>query len=670
MSDGSDEPTRLDTLTPLHVRVGYGCLGTGGSLGYEGLRVSVGGEADSTALSTHGPARLLYHFGGGVSRFTCRVALNDDVPPGASYADFVVIADGREVASERGVRAGERPRTLEARLDGAHLLELVVATSRWDWCHAVWLEPTLDGEPVQARSGTIRDPLGRVEIEFPPELPAVERCIATIASPGWEQLLDDMLGSLLANGGCPEALVAVLLLGESVECEDVVAKYGALPIRCRPIRPAAMGSKAALYAIASLVVARRYVCLDADMLVLGDLRPVFAAIDAVPEGSVLACREGNSHGFHDLEDVLRRVYGGEEGDIERILGGAGEEGAYRLPTNDGLFAGSREALLSLEATIRAMPGATRWVESNARVAWRNQFVFNLALARLRCGVELDERYNLQLHCQAVEVEVDGGRPQVRWQGGRVSVLHANGFGRNKYPELRGLYSSVAEPVPGRGPGDSYAVFLAALRGWLGRRGLGALGWTFYGASEDAPPARVSDGSMLPVLALLHYLVRASGCCRVLETGTHHGVSTACLASAVAHRFGARVVTLDPGVTADREALWAALPAEMSRCIEPRQVDSLTEMRSAAAAGETYDAVLLDSLHTHDHVLAEVELAAQLVPPLAPIFVHDWHAFPGVDSALKEAEQSGFAVVRLLGEGAVVEENGLGLAIVQRPRSGC
>ena len=60
---------------------------------------------------------------------------------------------------------------------------------------------------------------------------------------------------------------------------------------------------------------------------------------------------------------------------------------------------------------------------------------------------------------------------------------------------------------------------------------GTLADNFYGAA-DAKHARVRDPSVFPLLATLHYLVRANGCIRVLETGTARGVSAACLATAV------------------------------------------------------------------------------------------------------------------------------------------
>jgi hypothetical protein len=97
----------LDSLQPLQSRVGYGQLGKAGSLGYEGKQVTVGGRTYTNALSTHPPARLLYHLGGTATRFRCRVAINDDVARATAWADFRVVVDGRVCAEANRVRAGE-----------------------------------------------------------------------------------------------------------------------------------------------------------------------------------------------------------------------------------------------------------------------------------------------------------------------------------------------------------------------------------------------------------------------------------------------------------------------------------------------------------------------------------------------------------------------------------
>ncbi len=110
--------------------------------------------------------------------------------------------------------------------------------------------------------------------------------------------------------------------------------------------------------------------------------------------------------------------------------------------NDGLFAGSRKALLALDATIRQMPDAPAWVDESGGVCWRNQFVFNLALARLHCGVELKPEFNLQLHTQSVKIWWDAERVRAAWGNTPVRVLHLSGHSKFQHPQLRRVFSSA------------------------------------------------------------------------------------------------------------------------------------------------------------------------------------------------------------------------------------
>jgi predicted O-methyltransferase YrrM len=227
---------------------------------------------------------------------------------------------------------------------------------------------------------------------------------------------------------------------------------------------------------------------------------------------------------------------------------------------------------------------------------------------------------------------------------------------------------VARPLLGPQPGDSYAQFHTALRAWAGVRGIEVLAWSFYGTT-DGQSGIVRDASVFPLFATLHYLVRANGCVRVLECGTARGISAACLASAVAHRDGGRVVTMDLQAWPDRDELWSALPLAMRACIEPRTAGSLEGMRAALDAGERYDAALLDTLHTEEHVWAELELARQLVCPGGLILVHDplWRGGT-VEAALRRIERDGYGVVRLWSaEGGVREDDHLGLALIENRR---
>jgi predicted O-methyltransferase YrrM len=663
-----DSRIYLDSLPPVAARVGYGALGLHGELGYEGKPVSVGRRRYAHALSTHPPARLAFDLGGRFESFSAQVALNDDVPLGTSHADFVVEADGRIVAAAPHVAAGEPPRSLNASIAGASRLELSVSTARWRHSHAVWLDPQLGGKAEGAPRAVLRDCLARVDIELPAPMPSARQCVATVVSPGFEHLLDDMLGSLHAHGNCHDALLVVFAVEPDEACRRVAAKYGARLVECRRRAVLNPTVKSVLYSAARVVNAERFLCLDADMLVLGDLRPVFAALEACPPRSVLACREANGDGEIRLVKALADVYAGKPADIARLVGRPRGEGDYTLVVNDGLYATSREALLAVDGVIRGWEGAPGWVDERADVWWRNQFVFNLALARLRCGVELSPVYNVQLNAQDVEAEVSGGRARAVRRGQQARVLHFNGAGREKCPELRGRYASAREPLRGGGGGDAYAVFLEALRGWLGPRGLDALAWSFYG-STDTRSARVADPSTLPLLALLHYLVRANGCVRVLETGTARGVSAACMASAVAHREGGRVVTFDPSPHPDAEELWAALPEPMRGCIEHRADDSPAGLKAALDAGERYEAALLDTLHTEEHVWAEFELASRLVCSGGLILIHDvTFAYGTVEAALRRIERDGYGVTRLwTADAGVPEDDHLGLALIENRR---
>ena len=127
----------------------------------------------------------------------------------------------------------------------------------------------------------------------------------------------------------------------------------------------------------------------------------------------------------------------------------------------------------------------------------------------------------------------GSRLRATWRGREPRVLHFSGGAKRKYPQWQGKFS-IEDPLAGKTTGDSYAVFVEALRAWLGRHGVNALAWSFYGLTSG-DSAVVKDPSTMPLLATLHYVIRANGCVRVLETGTARGISAACLASAVAHR---------------------------------------------------------------------------------------------------------------------------------------
>jgi len=283
------------------------------------------------------------------------------------------------------------------------------------------------------------DCLGRVDFEVPENAPAAT-CVATIASAGFETLLDDMLGSLAANGACGDAALVVLVVDGDTACARVASAHGATIVECTARVPSNPTLKAVLYSIAHIVAADRFLCLDADVLVLGSLEPVLAALEAAPPHAILACPEGDKR--LTLGEAFHRIYAGDAREAAR-LAMKPAHAAYPLVVNDGVFAARAEALLALDADVRSLD-AVAWVDDRPDVWWRNQFVFNLALARLDCGVRLDRAFNVQLHVEDVTVSRDDdGRVRARCADGvEAVVLHFGGVGRQKHPEVRGLFARV------------------------------------------------------------------------------------------------------------------------------------------------------------------------------------------------------------------------------------
>jgi len=432
--------TYLDSLNLTEMQVGFGDLGMHGSLGYEDRSVSVNRQSYKHALSTHPPARLCFQLDDRYASFSCQVALNDDTPAGSSYAHFFVRADGIEVACAPYVVAGGPAREVAAAVAGAHLLELIVETTAWDNCHAVWLDPQVTVTPLGVQRRTLDDPLGRARIDLPSPRRDLQCCIATVVSDGFETWLDDLLASLKIYGDCDDAALLVFGVEAGNGCRRVAEKYNALFVNCQ--RRANLNStvKSILYSSGQVLPARKFICLDADMLVLGSLRPIFASIEVAPTASVFACREANGSRFTRLDTAIHTIYGGRPQDFGRLLGNSNGEGAYSLVVNDGIFAGSRTALLAVEGLIRSWTSASAWVDERRDVWWRNQFVFNLALAHSNCGLELDPVFNVQLNSQDVWLERENGRARALWQERPVRVLHFNGRGRNRYADWRPIIS--------------------------------------------------------------------------------------------------------------------------------------------------------------------------------------------------------------------------------------
>ncbi len=423
----------LDQLELKERSVGWGEVGQGGSLGYDGLSVTVQRRSHQHAISAHAPSRLLFNCDGKFEHFHCKVALNDDIAHKGSSADFVVIADGRVVGVAPQVRAGDPPRELSLNISGCRELELLVQTTQWSFCHSVWLDPQVLTAAETNNNWT--DALQRIRAQKPQRPLRAKHCVATVVSAGYAPLLDGLLSSLQTRNMSPDTTIVVFNIGRDPGCSRIIAQHNAHEIGCEPLARCNAAIKSVLYSVASLVDADQFICLDADMLVLGHLNGLFDAINAHSPDSILIVRDA----FLTEGNLLKQLcthYRGDKNDLNLLPGPVGDESNYQLIVNDGLFAGSRRALLGIDNLLRNMPRAIGWVDQYPDHGWRNQFVFNLVLARLRCGIELDPRYNLQMHMNDATAETVDSRVQALWRGRKAHVLHFCGWGRDKYSNWR------------------------------------------------------------------------------------------------------------------------------------------------------------------------------------------------------------------------------------------
>jgi len=429
--------THLDDLRPAYSKVGHGQLGINGDLGYEGKRVEIGGRRTAHALSAHAPSELHFELDGSYDQFSAEVAINDDVSGPITSADFQVLVDGKLAAIAHNVCPGGLPRRITANVRGARNLTLIARAHRFPMCHTVWVDPQLLARKEQPTS--MLDPFGRANISLAETFPPTELCIATVGSVGFESWIDDLFGSIRANGGCDDAQLALFFYGDTTRAEKIAGAYDAWLIPCEQKKPLSGASKSVLYSAGHVLPAQKFICLDADMLVLESLQPLVGAMACQPKGSIFSCREA---AWADcLGTAIKTIYGGQSSDIGRLLCGfERNEASNTLVINDGIFAGTVWAIRDLDQIMRSMVEATAWIDEG--VFWRAQFVCNLALASLGVGVELAPSFNAQLNCQSVDVDLAHEKPRVTMDGNPVSILHFNGGGRNHHPELRGRYCST------------------------------------------------------------------------------------------------------------------------------------------------------------------------------------------------------------------------------------
>ncbi len=267
-----------------------------------------------------------------------------------------------------------------------------------------------------------------------------QRCIVTVADDGVIESLADCLESITRYGCVGDVPLIVFAIEPSRRFRNLLSHYRANLVKCRAMTPIGPGIKSLMYSAANWVKCSKYLCIDADTIVTSSLRCVFDSLDVLPNGSVLVCRDANSYICNCLEDAFVHFYFGNSLDLNEVFNASDDERRYKLVVNDGVFAAKREPLLAIDATIRSLHYAPDWVDGDASVPWRNQFVFNFALARLDCAVSMNVSFNSQFHSNhAVKCEDGSIVPSL---DEIARVLHFSGA-RGKL-----VYNKLKKPMRG------------------------------------------------------------------------------------------------------------------------------------------------------------------------------------------------------------------------------
>ncbi len=133
----------LDELQPMRAEQGFGALGRNRTI--EGNRLAIGGRTFERGLGTHARSVLTFNLGGGYSRFTASVGVDDETLSAPGSVIFLVLVDGVPAFQSGVMRTGDAPRAVDVDLTAAQTLELVVddAGDGMNHDHADWADARL-----------------------------------------------------------------------------------------------------------------------------------------------------------------------------------------------------------------------------------------------------------------------------------------------------------------------------------------------------------------------------------------------------------------------------------------------------------------------------------------------------------------------------------------------
>jgi hypothetical protein len=604
-------------------------VGTRGRLGVDDYRVSVMGRHYDRSISAHASSELIFDLDGKYESFTCQVALND-VPDMSPSADFHVYADDRIVACAMNVSAHESPRSLSANLSGARRLKLVASTQEPSHRFSIWLDPQVSSDPIVSFVG----PLGGFEVNLPDKTEPCGLCIVTVVTNDFAPMASDMLGSLFRNGDVRDASVVIIAFDPDESVRNLAKRHNAKLVEARHFGgPGGISLKTAVYLAPRFVQADKYLLIDSDVFVLGSMQPALASLDTVPDGAVLLTRDSGVPHSATLHQALFSEgypYFSQSGD-ESILPMSDAERAYGLVVNTGVIFARSQALLALDEQMRAlMPAAAVWNSNRPAIGWREQGVFNVALARLGNAIELDERYNLQCQVRTPKLRGHMEHTSAEWNGKPVVVLHFNGRkGKELYEsQCKGRFSHVESPRFAEFGGGPLAKLTRLVDRYCSEAGPSA-------QARMALPHTMQPRAYIQVFKP----ISSSRFGRVLCVD-----AKSALTAAAAALIGASSVKILSENVGDACSQMLATAPEIASSVETRYGDVPRLLLEEQTGRVKYDLVVIDLCGNTKRALTNLFMAAGVLAKGGTILIHDMcHPECDASAVVSKARSQGWTV---------------------------
>lgn len=248
----------------------------------------------------------------------------------------------------------------------------------------------------------LKDIFERTIIEAPDVPLKCDKCLFTLFSPGYEDLLDDMLLSVVNKGKIHDAEICIFVVNPNNKCLSIIEKYNAHAIKCyTSTANIGIDIKMLVYSIHKIVDANKYIFLDADLLVLDSLQPLFDSIDDFPKDDCLGiCSDQYFAWTNNFVSAYNgSLYGGKTKELKKLLGDRFDLiENYPHIVNTGVMIGTKKSFAKLYDTILSIPGLVEWSTTGFL---REQIIVNIALALEKNEYILDQSYNRQLAIRTV-----------------------------------------------------------------------------------------------------------------------------------------------------------------------------------------------------------------------------------------------------------------------------